>query len=93
MSTNHTLPCYIPSPNLIDWKAYGPDRPGKKYVADEEFSFGAVSSESQLIAITSFFGLLLPGILSTLYFLGVPLTEVSYIIIHQPPPTIFFRFI
>merc|ERR1711953_736979 len=33
-------------------------------------------AETGLISVLSFFGLLLPGMLGTLYFLGVPLTQV-----------------
>jgi len=63
-------------PNEIDWSVYGPDRPGKKKISSEQGFFTVAASESHMVTILSFFGLLLPGILSTLYFLGVPLTQV-----------------
>ena len=46
---------------------------------DGDYLFSAIASESQMISVMSFFGLLLPGILGTLYFLGVPLAQVYYI--------------
>ena len=66
-------------PNEIDWSVYGPDRPGKRPKPDEEFFFSSIASDTQLISVASFFGLLLPGILGSLYFLGVPLTQVGFI--------------
>ena len=45
---------------------------------DGDYLFSAIASESQMISVMSFFGLLLPGILGTLYFLGVPLAQVNY---------------
>ena len=64
-------------PDEIDWSQYGPDRPGKRkkqneYLASEE-DYGF---ENSLVAKLSFFGLLLPGILGTLFFLGVPIAKV-----------------
>ena len=66
-------------PNEIDWSVYGPDRPGKRPKPDEEGFFSSIASDTQLISVASFFGLLLPGILGSLYFLGVPLTQVGFI--------------
>ena len=66
-------------PNEIDWSVYGPDRPGKRPKPDEEFFFSSIASDTQIISVASFFGLLLPGILGSLYFLGVPLTQVGFI--------------
>lgn len=63
-------------PNEIDWSVYGPDRPGKKPPPDTESIFSSLASDTQVISVFSFFGLLLPGILGSLYFLGVPLTQV-----------------
>ena len=66
-------------PNEIDWSVYGPDRPGKRPKPDEESFFSSIASDTQIISVASFFGLLLPGILGSLYFLGVPLTQVGFI--------------
>ena len=67
-------------PNEIDWSVYGPDRPGKRPTPDDESIFSSIASDTELISVASFFGLLLPGILGSLYFLGVPLTQVGLIL-------------
>ena len=67
-------------PNEIDWSVYGPDRPGKRPAPDEESVFSSITSDTHLITVVSFFGLLLPGILGSLYFLGVPLTQVNFML-------------
>ena len=78
----NNIPYYgYQDPNEIDWSVYGPDRPGKKPAPDEESIFSSIASDTQLISVMSFFGLLLPGILGSLYFLGVPLTQVKLILL------------
>lgn len=62
-------------PDEIDWSRYGPDRPGKATGTGGSY-LATIGSEFDLITVLSFFGLVLPGILGTLFFLGVPLTQV-----------------
>jgi len=62
-------------PEEIDWSQYGPDRPTKRK-NKKEYAASSTSFENSFVAKFSFFGLLLPGILGTLFFLGVPIAKV-----------------
>ena len=62
-------------PNEIDWSVYGPDRPGKKPPPDTESIFSSLASDTQVISVFSFFGLLLPGC-------------VQMVVLDQAPDTI-----
>ena len=79
-------------PDEIDWSQYGPDRPTKKKKKKKkEYVTSSTSLENSIVAKFSFFGLLLPGVLGTLFFLGVPIAKVStgyllinlYLMFHQ----------
>ena len=63
-------------PDEIDWSQYGPDRPTKRK-KKKEYIVSSTSFQNSFVATFSFFGLLLPGILGTLFFLGVPIAKVS----------------
>ena len=63
-------------PDEIDWSQYGPDRPGKK--KNEEYVASNSAFENSFVAKMSFFGLLLPGIMGTLFFLGVPIAKAIF---------------
>ena len=63
-------------PEEIDWSQYGPDRPTKRK-NKKEYAASSTSFENSFVAKFSFFGLLLPGILGTLFFLGVPIAKVA----------------
>ena len=65
-------------PGEIDWSQYGPDRPTKRK-NKKEYAASSTSFENSFVAKFSFFGLLLPGILGTLFFLGVPIAKVGVI--------------
>jgi hypothetical protein len=65
-------------PDEIDWSQYGPNRPtntNKK--KKKEYAASSATFENSFVAKFSFFGLLLPGILGTLFFLGVPIAKVN----------------
>ena len=63
-------------PDEIDWSQYGPDRPTKRK-KKKEYVVSSASFQNSFVATFSFFGLLLPGILGTLFFLGVPIAKVG----------------
>ena len=61
------------NPDEIDWGQFGPDRPTKK---KQEYAASSTEFENSFVAKFSFFALLLPGLLGTLFFIGVPIAKV-----------------